>query len=292
MIPEQFRMAQQFTDKIRRQMDPKRILWHTGHSLGAAIAEFLVANETLFKQFSLSFAVTFDSPGIMEILQKHHHRSKIEQSLSRSVEFRVISYLSVPNIVNTMGRHIGLVLRLSPTPPLSTEYHPLIKTIYHHIVTQFNIFKPFIDILLEQLDAQWHWHNLQTIIECFKLWPDQSGLPAIIKPVIKWPKGLQELVYFLDLASRHKLTTLDISKYTRNDIEELLSSTDSKQDLYTNNLEVLNAFKMCNYHVVHNREGLLVTLPVELWDSKSQYFLEQFITDDFKKNKCGNTIES
>ena len=50
-----------------------------------------------------------------------------------------------------------------------------------------------------------------------------------------------------------------------------------------NNLEVLNAFKSCNYHVAHNREGLLVAIPVELWNTKAQYYLEQFITDDFKK---------
>jgi hypothetical protein len=117
MNPQQFVVAQEFTDKIPRQMDRKRILWHTGHSLGGAIAEFLVANETLFKQHSLSFAVTFDSPGIMEILEEYHHRSKIEQSLPRSDEFPVICYLSVPNIVNTMGTHISLVLRLSPAPP-------------------------------------------------------------------------------------------------------------------------------------------------------------------------------
>ena len=265
MPPKQFGVAQNFTNKIRRQMDPKRILWHTGHSLGAAIAEFIVANETLFKQHSLSFAVTFDSPGIMEILERYHHSSKIEESLSRSSEFRMISYLSVPNIVNTMGTHIGLVLRLSPAPPLPITYDPFKKTIYTLITTQFNIFKTIIDILLKQLSAQLHWHNLQTIIECFKLWPDKSGLPAIIKPVIKWPKGLQELVCFLDLASRHNLITLDISKY--------LNKTH----------EVLNDFKRCNYHVVDSREDLLVTLPLELWNSKTQYFLEQFINDDFKK---------
>jgi tetratricopeptide (TPR) repeat protein len=262
MIPEQFGVAQQFTDKIRRQMDPKRILWHTGHSLGGAIAEFLVANETLFKQQSLSFAITFDSPGIMEILEEYHHHSKIEQSLSRSDEFPVIGYLSVPNIVNTMGTHIGLLLRLSPAPLLSTPYHPLIKIIYTRVATRFH---KFVDVFREQVIAQLHWHSLQTIIECFKLWPNKSGLPIIIKPVIKWPKGFQQLICFLDLASRHNLTTLDISKY-------LNKSHD-----------VLNAFKRCNYHVIDSREDLLVALPLQLWNSEIQYFLEQFIDNDFKK---------
>lgn len=179
----------------------------------------------------------------MEILAECHHHSKIEQSISRSDKFPVIGYLSAPNIVNTMGTHIGLVLRLSPTPPLPTPHHPLIQMIFIGIPAGFN---KFVDILLEQLSAQLHWHSLQTIIECFKLWPNKSGLPAIIKPVIKWPKGFQQLVSFLSLAFRHSLTTLDISKYLNE------SQNDS------------NAFKRCNYHAIDSREDLLVALPLEL----------------------------
>ncbi|CAF0900679.1 unnamed protein product [Adineta steineri] len=263
-IPEQFQVAQQFTNKIRQQIDPKRILWHTGHSLGGAIAEFIVANETLFKQESLSFAVTFDSPGIRELLKDHRRRSKIEQSLPKSNEFRVIGYLSVPNIVNTMGTHIGLTLRLSPDPPLPAQYHPLAQIVYTHVTAQFNHLKGILDALVAEANKQLHWHSIRTIIECFKSWPNKSGLPTILKSVIKWPKGVQKLVCFLSLASQHNLTTLDVTYDLNKDHK------------------ALDDFESCNYHVIDSRIDLFFGLPLELWNSKAQCFLEQFINHDFK----------
>ncbi|CAF1437484.1 unnamed protein product [Adineta steineri] len=265
-IPDQFRVAQQFTNKLREKIDPKQILWHTGHSLGAAIAEFLVANDTLFEQKLLSFAVTFDSPGIMEILKAHYDRKMIKHDLLKPDEFRIISYLSAPNIINTMGTHIGLVLSLSPPLPLAVTYGPLAKRFYDYFTTSFQQFKGIIDIFVEQLHKQLHWHNLGTIIECFKAWPNENGLPTIIKPVIKWPKGPQELVGFIHLAYEHNLTSLDISWYAQNDMDK-----------------VLNAFEKCNYNVVHNPADLPMVLPLTFWNRKAQSFLKQIINDDFKK---------
>ncbi|CAF0937896.1 unnamed protein product [Adineta ricciae] len=260
---EQFRVAQKFTEKFRQRINSTGILWHTGHSFGGAIAEFLVANETLFNQQTLSFAVTFDSPGIMEILEKHHHHSKIEKNLPKSNEFPVIGYLSVPNIINTMGTHIGLTLRLSPLPPFSKEYDILFQNIIDQVKKDFNQYKKNIDIIINHFLAQLHWHSMKTIIETFNLFSDMNGFSILTKPVIKWPLGTQQSIHFINLVDRHNLTTLDISKHLNN------------------KKKVLNDFKRCNYHVINNDEYSLVALPAQLWNLKTQNFRKKFMPNKF-----------
>ena len=75
---------------------------HTGHSLGAALAEICAWENEVF-------AVTFDSPGV---------RKHIERILGRDIKdickVNIIGYLSEPNLVNTLGNHIGIRLRVYP----------------------------------------------------------------------------------------------------------------------------------------------------------------------------------
>ncbi|UJR34742.1 hypothetical protein I4U23_027520 [Adineta vaga] len=256
--PEQFRIARQFTNEIRDKNETGRtgILWHTGHSLGGAIAEFLVANETLFKQQTLSFAVTFDSPGIMGIIEEYHYRSKMQGNLPKPNEFSVIGYLSVPNVVNTMGTHIGLTFRLSPLPRLVSV--PMLAELGYDILIPKmipNHLKPVIDRLASEANKQLHWHSIQTIINSFKIPPNKNGFPRIMKPVLQWPKGFEQFNCFLNLASEHNLTTLDITKYR-------------------NNSEVLNDFKRCNYHVIDNYGYSHFPLPLQILNKKIQNFLK------------------
>jgi hypothetical protein len=278
--PKQFDVAQHFTNTIRRNMSSNEILWHTGHSLGGAISEFLVANETLFKNSNPpSFAVTFDSPGIMELLEEYNYRKKLIHHLPGSTDFPVIGYLSAPNIVNTMGTHIGLTLRLSPFPPVPKISHPLTQTIYSlmNYITPLGTFKPLFDYFFTLANDQAYWHSLQTIIECFKLFPDENGLPLFIKSVIKWPKGQQLLFRFLDLASQKNLTMLDFRPYHWDD--ENLSWEDLK---YT--FEAQYEFKRLDYHVVYSSSDSSRELPFELWSLKAQRFLQQFVKDRRQEN--------
>jgi len=265
--PEQFRIARQFTNEIRdrNKMGRTGILWHTGHSLGGAIAEFLVANETLSKQQTLSFAVTFDSPGIMEIIEEYHYRSKIEGNLPKPNEFSVIGYLSVPNVVNTMGTHIGLTLRLSPLPHL-VSFPVHVELGYDILISKIisNHLKPVIDLLMSEANKQLHWHSIQTIIHSFKIQPNKNGFLRIMKPVLQWPKGFEQFNCFFNLASEYNLTTLDTTKYR-------------------NNSEVLNDFKRCNYPVIDNYGYSNFPLPLQLWNNKTQIFLKNFIDHDSKR---------
>jgi hypothetical protein len=228
-LPKQLYVARNFTDEIRRTYIPKQkqILWHTGHSLGGAIAEFLVANETLFVEDtlnSLSFAVTFDSPGIMELLEVYyceelkHLKKKSTRFFPPSTDFRVISYLSTPNIVNTMGTHIGLVLQVSQLPLVFKEWHPLIKTFYTLMNRKwFHEYETAINFTVTLLIDQYHSHSLPLIIQCFELRPFASGISWITGAVIEWPKGVQELVRFrrfYDSDTYYKITDCLSGKYT------------------------------------------------------------------------------
>ncbi len=67
---------------------------HTGHSLGGAVAE-LIALETR------TTGVSFDAPGIKETAEKVVEPSKLTEN-------KIISFVSAPNIVNTVGKHITL----------------------------------------------------------------------------------------------------------------------------------------------------------------------------------------
>ena len=322
VLPKQLPVAQNFTDQIRRTYIPNqnKILWHTGHSLGGAIAEFLVANETLSVEGtlnSLSFAVTFDSPGIMELLEVYHreqelkyHReqelkylkteskfwiemaeygeellkdeqakinnatkqskhvkkkpvrsgatedrmpdkleAKFRRYLPESTEFRVISYLSEPNIVNTMGTHVGLALQLFHFPPIVKTWHPVIETLYNVTKrTFFRKYKTFIDFARTHSIEQFYSHRLQSIIEGLELRPFGNGNLFKIQTIIKWPKGQQELVRFL----RFKNSTM-FDSYSDEDV----------------------IYPLLNYHVVSLGNVIYTKLPTELFPKKIQHFLNR-----------------
>jgi tetratricopeptide (TPR) repeat protein len=266
--PKLLDAARNFTETIRKQVKQNRILWHTGHSLGGAIAEFLVANDTLFEDSnknSLSFAVTFDSPGIMELLEDYHHDLSLQTAVPRSTAFHVISYLSASNIVNTMGTHIGLVIALSPYEPVFQTSHPILRAIYslmeRYMGNKLDKFKAILDLVANHSREQLFRHSLQTIIDCFKLWPNESGLPFMLKRVIKWPRGQQQLIRYIDSSFR--------KPYNQND----------------------TGFERRVFEVVEIDDHGRSTLPLELWNSKTQTFLKQLRTNREVTKQLGSNCQ-
>jgi hypothetical protein len=94
-VPEQFqRSVLVFSSRVYARLNTDGILnytvSHTGHSLGAALAELSAVTEPVTE------AVTFDSPGLM-----------YEAPSSTAL---IISYVGAPNFVNTANRHLGDVI--------------------------------------------------------------------------------------------------------------------------------------------------------------------------------------
>jgi len=100
-------------------------LTYTGHSLGAACAELSGCESQYFRPTSYKVKViTFESPGIVHILKKNNDNGE-SLEWGQSLNYygagvpSVTCYLSSPNLVNTMGKHVGVKIRVKLMPDKS-----------------------------------------------------------------------------------------------------------------------------------------------------------------------------
>lgn len=89
---------------------------HTGHSLGAVLAEM-----SAYKLHGS--AVTFDSPGSLPIIQDRFNASITPADVS------VISFQTAPHVINRINEHVGHIYRIYP-PHEAKSFAPL------HVVQQ------------------------------------------------------------------------------------------------------------------------------------------------------------
>ncbi len=91
--------------KLVKNQETTISMSHTGHSLGALLAEFTAC---CFDQV----AVTFDSPGSKRILK---YLAKIKgQSIKKDYHSLITTYFAEPNIINVTDEHVGTMLRIYP----------------------------------------------------------------------------------------------------------------------------------------------------------------------------------
>lgn len=79
----------------------------TGHSLGGAIAELCACRKEA-EDHRIN-AVTFESPGVYEIIKNHSDKFVIDLHILRQ---RITTYLTAPNAINTLGSHVGSCYRI------------------------------------------------------------------------------------------------------------------------------------------------------------------------------------
>lgn len=94
----------------------------TGHSLGASMAVIRACSEQRtepYKGGAIVRAVVFDSPGTYPMLNDEDKVWADNENLNG--EKNVVSYLSAPNIVNTLHSHAGQIRRLY-IPHLKSDY--------------------------------------------------------------------------------------------------------------------------------------------------------------------------
>lgn len=112
----------------------------TGHSLGGFLAEMSVY--ACHRGFGLYYpnasAVVFDSPGALEVMQAYE--SNIPQHQTNFKKLNIVSFLSSPNIVNTLHGHPGILYRLIRDMPISTFSSYLLNS--HSIVKMASLFNP------------------------------------------------------------------------------------------------------------------------------------------------------
>ena len=185
----------------------------TGHSLGAAEAEYAAYK-------SRSRAVTFESPGSLEIIQTLERNPLLDP---RSVD--AVTYLSRPNLINTAKSHVGTVLRCECPlvqrrknetdcffafriyPPLpahlfKAENAALVEKVIEGVKKLLGfLFIPGFEGLetriagdILQLAAETevllletaHWHSMPRIAQAFRH-QYETGIPIQCREVVKWP---------------------------------------------------------------------------------------------------------
>lgn len=101
---QQFEAAQHFVQKARESYQEKYkkepIIIHTGHSLGAVLAELCAVKDN-------TKAITFESPGSKPLA------SQLVGSQSFDLEkVDIVTYNAEPNQINTLHEHLGKVIPL------------------------------------------------------------------------------------------------------------------------------------------------------------------------------------
>lgn len=105
--PSSMNLAKKFSDKIMSNYAGYGEL-HTGHSLGAILAE-------LMAYLRNAKAITFESPGSKEMITKlieYNKESLLEQT--QRLNSAILTLVNNPNIINTCQSHFGIMVKLSP----------------------------------------------------------------------------------------------------------------------------------------------------------------------------------
>jgi hypothetical protein len=148
-VTKQFAFADLFYSRLKETLKKQKIDFdgykcsYTGHSLGAILAEVMAW------QNNKSKAVTFESPGTKKFIENLE-----KGNVFNFKGFKITSYLSAPNVVNTAKPHVGTLIRIFPN-----SQHPstIIKNKPNGILSWFSHYS-------QQTTAQ---HNLDSILETF-----------------------------------------------------------------------------------------------------------------------------
>ena len=172
-------LATDETIKIWNDKYPNFSLTFTGHSLGAWLAELSIFYCYEYDSLGLSTlkhntknvkAVTFDGPGSLQMMEKMYQNNigpewKLE-------ELDIISYLSPPNFINSVNKHIGCLYEIK----LDVSKSSIIKN-ESKIIS--NLVNRMPKIVLSNFG-----HLLYDILKCFEI---ETGKPESYGLIKKWP---------------------------------------------------------------------------------------------------------
>lgn len=184
-VPVQYNLARMFTERVAKQY-PGFAMSHTGHSLGAVLAELLAYNRN-------ELAITVDSLGIQGVLDTLRFEAK---------DPLILCYVSSPNLVNTYMTHVGRMRSVIPTYP---------KTAAWDWVRSKNASLFFTNLLKGDISS----HHIESILNSFDA---ESQLVSHYYNVQNWPSsvnqrlGLQTLYITHGLMSENPYSTDPVMK--------------------------------------------------------------------------------
>ncbi len=125
----QYKEALAFAKHIQEKYGSDSEIYITGHSLGAGLSQ-LVGIKTNLK------VVSIDAPGVFKVAKRIFSREQIEAHKDK-----ITSYVSAPNIINTIGEHIVKPIQLKTKIDIDYNDNYLIYSTSQHSIE--NIAKSF-----------------------------------------------------------------------------------------------------------------------------------------------------
>lgn len=213
-VPPQFNDADEFTKNIYNQFGETVEISHTGHSLGGALAQLTAHKYD-------SNAVTFDNPGIQEVIV--NNKDVFSNETINHENFN--SYLSLNSVVSSINTQIGNPTKLDIDKLLGIESSSNKDNLTGELSRGYNSFK------LKNLFDR---HDLNNISEVF----GEDGQP--LEDFIMDMSTIQEsdINQFFDYMSKVSNSFSDKSDNIVNEdsensqiIENILKQKTKKEDL-------------------------------------------------------------
>ena len=143
----------------------------TGHSLGGWLADLSVSYCHQFFGYKNVKAVTFDSPGSEFMINSNLEQNVIKgpnDVFRAAKDLDIVAYLSMPNVLNSINRHIGTVYLLDNV----NDKHVPVNFVESCLMTMYGV---------KHLSKG---HRLQEILPKFD---PISGKPSRLQKALRWP---------------------------------------------------------------------------------------------------------
>lgn len=137
----------------------------TGHSLGAALAEISLA-EAYKKGLTHYSAITFDSPGTKQYIEKNYG-----DSIVQAIEDRVTTVVYKANFINMFGYQLGTVAVL-----YQSSLNPITNFFASKIAPALKLLSGNFDAK-EMVKQDIQNHSIDTIIKALHSYKDKQSLP-------------------------------------------------------------------------------------------------------------------
>ena len=282
----EFRKA--IEESIEHAKRNEHALSFTGHSLGGWLAQLSVYYSHQMFNYRNVKCVTFDAPGARIMIEQRLQRNCVQgPHLSFKLEqLDMISYLSLPNLINCFNLHIGQVYFLDNFADNKKETSESAKW----ILRSFGFVRTI------------EGHGLLQMLSKFN---HETGKPIKIQKILRWPKltmaishhgnarvkGLRNWLIKKVFQSITKVVT--VAKVTREyrKISKSLFST-IKEEKYPGIVKIneteITILPPDDFDM-RNKQDAIDNLIVELLNRQLHSFEEDELlkkTSDFIKNKC------
>ena len=271
-IPDSYKEAKSFSNRIREAFGKEYDYYETGHSLGGYYAQL---NAVEFE----GKAVVFDAPGVIDALG-----SKFKSSIHDNIT----NYVSAPHFINTVGGKTGRTIRIYVShvdEQILTQESAknFIDYIILFIGEKFN--KIVSNLLFDELNYVARLHSIEKIVSTFN---PHIGFPYLQSEMPQWPTLLDYInskfwTYFNPLGKWQHLYPKVVIPYIVEAIKLGLTGNDdnSRNCRIEDNLNVIKNYKNPELFMLPENHfiGDIEKSRLELYVDYAKRKYDEFYTD-------------